>query len=59
TDYATPMYLAAVSAVIARSGAAAVDYVGTSLGGHVGVFVSGKSQGILGKSIYGWLKGHA
>lgn len=25
-------------------------------GGHVGVFVSGKSQGILGKSIYGWLK---
>ncbi|MGZ5038959.1 MAG: alpha/beta fold hydrolase [Usitatibacter sp.] len=37
TDYATPMYLAAVSAVIARSGAAAVDYVGTSLGGHVGM----------------------
>ena len=25
-------------------------------GGHVGVFVSGKSQGILGKNIYGWLK---
>jgi Predicted hydrolases or acyltransferases (alpha/beta hydrolase superfamily) len=36
-DYATPLYLAAVSAVIARSGAAAVDYVGTSLGGHVGM----------------------
>jgi polyhydroxyalkanoate synthase len=28
-------------------------------GGHVGVFVSGKSQGILGKNIYGWLKAHA
>jgi polyhydroxyalkanoate synthase len=25
-------------------------------GGHVGVFVSGKSQGILGKNIFGWLK---
>jgi polyhydroxyalkanoate synthase subunit PhaC len=25
-------------------------------GGHVGVFVSGKSQGILGKNIYSWLK---
>ncbi|HEY4999630.1 MAG TPA: alpha/beta fold hydrolase, partial [Usitatibacter sp.] len=37
TDYSTPLYLAAVSAVIARSGARAVDYVGTSLGGHVGM----------------------
>ncbi|MGZ5038960.1 MAG: class III poly(R)-hydroxyalkanoic acid synthase subunit PhaC [Usitatibacter sp.] len=36
------------------------DYTELALpGGHVGVFVSGKSQGILGKSIYGWLKGHA
>ncbi|MEO5693132.1 MAG: class III poly(R)-hydroxyalkanoic acid synthase subunit PhaC [Usitatibacter sp.] len=25
-------------------------------GGHVGVFVSGKSQGILGKSIFAWLR---
>jgi polyhydroxyalkanoate synthase len=28
-------------------------------GGHVGVFVSGKSQGILGKNIYAWLKKNA
>ncbi len=28
-------------------------------GGHVGVFVSGKSQGILGKNIFSWLKAHA
>ena len=28
-------------------------------GGHVGVFVSGKSQGILGKNIYGWLKANS
>jgi polyhydroxyalkanoate synthase len=36
------------------------DYTELPLpGGHVGVFVSGKSQGILGKAIYGWLKSHA
>ncbi len=36
------------------------DYTELPLpGGHVGVFVSGKSQGILGKSIFGWLKAHA
>ena len=33
------------------------DYTELPLpGGHVGVFVSGKSQGILGKTIYEWLK---
>ena len=37
TDYATPLYLAATAAVIARSGAKAVDWIGTSLGGHVGM----------------------
>jgi pimeloyl-ACP methyl ester carboxylesterase len=36
-DYHTPLYLSAMSAVIARSGAAAVDWVGTSLGGHIGM----------------------
>jgi pimeloyl-ACP methyl ester carboxylesterase len=35
--YHTPLYLAAMAAVIARSGARAVDWVGTSLGGHVGM----------------------
>ena len=37
SDYATPLYLAATQAVIARSGATAVDWIGTSLGGHVGM----------------------
>ena len=37
TDYATPLYLAAMTAVIARTGAAEVDWIGTSLGGHVGM----------------------
>jgi pimeloyl-ACP methyl ester carboxylesterase len=44
SDYATPLYLAAVSAVIARSGAKAVDYVGTSLGGHVGMELAALPQ---------------
>ncbi len=37
SDYATPLYLAATQAVIARSGAEAVDWIGTSLGGHIGM----------------------
>ena len=36
-DYATPLYLSSMAAVIARSGAQAVDWIGTSLGGHVGM----------------------
>ena len=33
------------------------DYTALPLpGGHIGVFVSGKSQGILGKGIADWLK---
>jgi len=40
TDYATPLYIAAAVAIIARSGAKAVDWVGTSLGGHVGMEVA-------------------
>ncbi len=37
SDYATPLYLAAMAEVIARTGAEEVDWVGTSLGGHVGM----------------------
>jgi pimeloyl-ACP methyl ester carboxylesterase len=37
SDYATPLYLAAMNTMIARSGAKAVDWIGTSLGGHVGM----------------------
>jgi pimeloyl-ACP methyl ester carboxylesterase len=36
-DYNTPLYLSACTAVIARSGAVQVDWVGTSLGGHIGM----------------------
>jgi len=37
SDYATPLYLSAVATVVARTGAAEVDYLGTSLGGHIGM----------------------
>ncbi len=36
-DYTTPLYLAAMAAVIAKVGVEQVDWVGTSLGGHVGM----------------------
>lgn len=37
SSYQTPAYLAATAAVIARSGAKEVDWIGTSLGGHIGM----------------------
>ena len=37
SDYHLPAYLAATAAVIARSGAEQVDWLGTSLGGHIGM----------------------
>lgn len=37
SEYALPLYLSAASAVIARTGAAQVDWLGTSLGGHIGM----------------------
>jgi pimeloyl-ACP methyl ester carboxylesterase len=36
-EYATPLYLAACAAVMAASGAKSIDWIGTSLGGHVGM----------------------
>ena len=36
-DYATPLYLSAMSALIARLGVREVDWVGSSLGGHIGM----------------------
>ncbi len=47
TDYATPLYLAAAAAVIARSGAKAVDWVGTSLGGHVGMEIAAQANATI------------
>ncbi|GLS30282.1 alpha/beta hydrolase fold [Mesorhizobium albiziae] len=40
-DYALPQYCADINTVIARTGAQAVDYVGTSLGGLIGMILAG------------------
>jgi pimeloyl-ACP methyl ester carboxylesterase len=37
SEYATPLYLSVMTALIARTGAATVDWIGTSLGGHIGM----------------------
>ena len=39
-DYNYPQYLADMTALIARSGAAQVDWVGTSMGGLIGMFLA-------------------
>jgi pimeloyl-ACP methyl ester carboxylesterase len=36
-DYGTPLYLAVAGALIAHLGVKEVDWVGTSLGGHIGM----------------------
>ncbi len=36
-DYSTPLYLAVAGALIAHLGVSEVDWVGTSLGGHIGM----------------------
>ncbi len=36
-DYATPLYLSALTALIARLDVDEVDWVGSSLGGHIGM----------------------
>ena len=39
-DYAYPTYLADMAALVARSGARQVDWVGTSMGGLIGTFLA-------------------
>jgi pimeloyl-ACP methyl ester carboxylesterase len=36
-DYATPLYIAVMGALIAHLGVKEIDWVGTSLGGHIGM----------------------
>lgn len=40
TGYAYPQYMADMTTLLARSGADAVDWVGTSMGGLIGLFVA-------------------
>lgn len=39
-DYGYPLYLSDMAALIARSGAERVDWVGTSMGGLIGMFIA-------------------
>lgn len=43
SDYDNALYVAAMSAVVARSGAERVDWVGTSLGGFIGMEVAARA----------------
>ncbi len=43
TDYGYPLYLADMAALIARSGAETVDWVGTSMGGIIGMMLAAQS----------------
>jgi len=43
-DYAYPQYCADMANLIARSGAATVDWVGTSMGGLVGMILAAQAQ---------------
>jgi len=43
TDYGYPLYLADMAALIARSGAEQVDWVGTSMGGIIGMMLAAQS----------------
>ena len=44
SDYAFPTYLASLAALIARSGAEQVDWIGTSMGGLLGIVAASQPQ---------------
>ncbi|MCK8786628.1 alpha/beta hydrolase [Roseomonas sp. NAR14] len=44
TEYALPQYVMDMTAVIARTGATQIDYVGTSLGGLTGILLAGQEK---------------
>jgi pimeloyl-ACP methyl ester carboxylesterase len=43
-DYGTPMYVTAMATLIARLDVAQVDWVGTSLGGHIGMEIAAREH---------------
>ena len=50
-DYALPQYCADMNALIARLGVSEVDWVGTSLGGLIGIIMAGFSGSIVRKLV--------
>ena len=43
TDYGYPLYLSDMAALVARSGAESIDWVGTSMGGIIGMMLAAQS----------------
>lgn len=50
-DYAYPLYLADIAALIARLDVARVDWVGTSMGGTIGMLFASLPQAPIGKLV--------
>ena len=42
-DYGTPLYLAVMGALVAHLGVSEIDWIGTSLGGHIGMELAARS----------------
>src|SRR3954447_12382908 len=51
SDYAFATYLTALTALIARSGAERVDWIGTSLGGLLGIVMAAQRGSCIGKLV--------
>ncbi len=50
-DYAYPLYCSDMAALIARSGAQSVDWVGTSMGGLIGMLLAAQPNTPIGKLV--------
>src|SRR5579859_2329875 len=50
-DYSYPVYCAAMAALIARSGADTVDWVGTSMGGLIGMLLAAQANSPIRKLV--------
>src|SRR6266545_7213897 len=50
-DYAFPTYLTTLTALIARSGARSVDWVGTSMGGLLGMAVAAQPKSPIARLV--------
>jgi pimeloyl-ACP methyl ester carboxylesterase len=50
-DYVFPTYLTVLTALIARSGAEAVDWVGTSMGGLLGIVAAASPKSPIGRLV--------
>jgi len=50
-DYVFPTYLTTLTALIARSGAETVDWVGTSMGGLLGIVMAAQAKNPIGKLV--------